>query len=125
MHSAEFIEQGELIRAAQILKISMPEELQNWHWKADTYNRDLIRESIMASSKEYLEFVLDQLSSLDDGIDDIGSIINDLRIKFVKEHSFTPEALVNELAPLERLFFKLLFTGKIYRKIYRLYELKA
>lgn len=59
------------------------------------------------------------------GIDDIGSIINGLRIKFVKEYSFTPEALVNELAPLERLFFKLLFTGKIYRKIYRLYELEA
>ena len=59
------------------------------------------------------------------GIDDSGSIINGLRIKFVKEHSFTPETLVNELAPLERYFFKLLFTGKIYRKIYRLYELEA
>jgi hypothetical protein len=59
------------------------------------------------------------------GIDEIGSIINDLRIIFVKEHSFTPEALVNELAPLERLFFQLLFTGKTYRKIYRLYELEA
>ena len=59
------------------------------------------------------------------GIDEIGSIINDLRIRFVKEHSFTPEALVNELAPLERLFFQLLFTGKTYRKIYRLYELEA
>lgn len=59
------------------------------------------------------------------GIDDMGSIINDLRIKFVKEHSFTPEALVNELAPLERMLFKMMFTGKIYRKIYRLYELEA
>ena len=59
------------------------------------------------------------------GIDDIGSIIDGLRVRFVKEHSFTPEALVNELAPPERLFFKLLFTGKMYRKIYRLYELEA
>ena len=59
------------------------------------------------------------------GIDDIESIITGLRIRFVKEHSFTPRALVNELAPLERLFFKLLFTGKLYRKIYRLYELEA
>ena len=59
------------------------------------------------------------------GIDDIESIIDGLRIKFVKEHSFTPAALVNELVPIERLFFKLLFTGKLYRKIYRMYELKA
>ena len=59
------------------------------------------------------------------GIDDIGSIINGLRIGFVKEHSFTPSALVKELAPMERLIFKLLFTGRLYRKIYRLYELKA
>ena len=59
------------------------------------------------------------------GIDDIGSILYGLRIRIVKEHSFTPEALVNELAPLERLFFKMLFTGKAYRKIYRLYELEA
>ena len=59
------------------------------------------------------------------GINDIESIIHGLRIRFVKEHSFTPKALVDELAPLERLFFKMLFTGKLYRKIYRLYELEA
>ena len=59
------------------------------------------------------------------GIDDIESILYGLRIRIVKEHSFTPEELVNELAPLERLFVKMLFTGKLYRKIYRLYELEA
>ena len=59
------------------------------------------------------------------GINDIESIIHGLRIRFVKEHSFTPKALVDELAPLERLFFKMLFTGKLYRKIYRLYELES
>ena len=59
------------------------------------------------------------------GINDIDSIISGLRIRFVKEHSFTPKALINELAPPERLFFKMLFTGKLYRKIYRLYELEA
>ncbi|MBP3851550.1 MAG: class I SAM-dependent methyltransferase [Erysipelotrichaceae bacterium] len=57
------------------------------------------------------------------GIDDIESVINGLRIRFVKEHSFTPAALVKELTRIERLFFNLLFTGKLYRKIYRLYEL--
>ena len=59
------------------------------------------------------------------GINDIDSIISGLRMRFVKEHSFTPKALVDELAPLERLFFKMLFTRKLYRKIYRLYELEA
>ena len=59
------------------------------------------------------------------GIDDIESMINGLRIELVKEHSFTPAALVKELTPIERLFFNPLFSGKIYRKIYRLYELKA
>ncbi len=59
------------------------------------------------------------------GINDIDSIITGLRIRFVKEHSFTPKALINELALPERLFFKMMFTGKLYRKIYRLYELEA
>ena len=59
------------------------------------------------------------------GIDDIESITDGLRIRFVKEHSFIPAALVKELAPIDRLFFNLLFRGKLYRKIYRLYELKA
>ena len=59
------------------------------------------------------------------GIDDIGSIIDGLRIRFVKEHSFTPAELVKELMPIERTFFKLLFTGKLYHKIYRLYELEG
>ena len=59
------------------------------------------------------------------GIDDIESSISGLRIRFINEHSFTPKALVNELAPLDRLFFNMLFTGKLYRKIYRLYELEA
>ena len=59
------------------------------------------------------------------GIDAIESVTDGLRISFVKEHSFTPPALVKELPPVERMIFKLLFTGSLYRKIYRLYELQA
>ena len=59
------------------------------------------------------------------GIDDIESITDGLRVRFVKEHSFTPVRLIKELTLVDRLFFYLLFTGKLYRKIYRLYELKA
>ena len=59
------------------------------------------------------------------GIDAIESVTDGLRISFVKEHSFTPPALVKELPPIERMIFRLLFTGSLYRKIYRLYELQA
>ena len=59
------------------------------------------------------------------GIDEIDDVIGGLRISFVKEHTFTPAALVNELRPLDRTFFRLMFTGRVYRKIYRLVELAA
>lgn len=58
------------------------------------------------------------------GIDDVQSVLKDTKIKCKGEHSFTPDALVNELKPLERVFFRAMFSEKLYRKIYRLYELK-
>lgn len=59
------------------------------------------------------------------GIDDIQSLLNGLKISFKEEHSITPTRLVNELKFFDRIFFKLLFTGKFYRKIYRLFELSC
>lgn len=59
------------------------------------------------------------------GVDDVQILLNDTNIKLKAEHSFTPDHLVNELKPSERAFFKLMFSGKLYRKIYRLYELEA
>ncbi len=57
------------------------------------------------------------------GYDDPGSVLGDLRMKVRAEHSFTPQPLVDELSGVEKGIFKLLFTGKMYRKIYRLFEL--
>ena len=57
------------------------------------------------------------------GIDDMEYVISGLGLQVVREHSFTPPELVNELKPLDRAFFKLLFTGRVYRKIYRLMEI--
>ena len=57
------------------------------------------------------------------GIDDIGNLLSSLDIHFVKEHSLTPTVLVNELKPLDKVFFKLMFNKFLYRKIYRLIEL--
>ena len=46
------------------------------------------------------------------GIDDIGEVTRGLKIRFVKEHTFTPSVLVNELKPADRVFFRMLFTGR-------------
>ncbi len=58
------------------------------------------------------------------GIKDMKAFLADSKIKIKAEHTFTPERLIQELKPLERFFFRLLFTGPMYRKIYRLYELE-
>lgn len=59
------------------------------------------------------------------GIDDINELLRGLDIKLKKEHSMTPKRLVDELGKVDRFIFRLLFTGKISRKIYRLYELES
>ena len=59
------------------------------------------------------------------GVDDIDGLLEGTGVEKVAEHSFTPTHLINELKSSERLFFKLMFTGKTYKKIYRLYELKS
>ena len=57
------------------------------------------------------------------GLDDINLVLADTQFKCDAEHSLTPENLVKQLPPFDRGFFKLLFTGGFYRKIYRLYEI--
>lgn len=59
------------------------------------------------------------------GVKDIKELLKGSKISVKAEHTFTPEALIRELKPLESCFFRLLFTGKMYSKIYRLYELEA
>lgn len=58
------------------------------------------------------------------GIDDMEGLLSGLKINLKKEHSFTPENLVDELRGFDKKFFKLMFTGRVYGKIYRLYELE-
>ncbi len=57
------------------------------------------------------------------GLDDINLVLEGTQFKFEAEHSLTPENLVNQLPPFDKGFFKFLFTGSFYRKIYRLYEI--
>ena len=58
------------------------------------------------------------------GIDNIQNVLINTKITCKAEHSFTPQKLVDELKPFDRAFFKMMFTGSIYRKIYRLWELE-
>lgn len=59
------------------------------------------------------------------GVDSITSLLEGTKLSFKAEHSFTPKHLVDELTGFDKCFFKCLFTGKLYRKIYRLYELQS
>ena len=59
------------------------------------------------------------------GVDDIDGLLEGTGVMKKAEHTFTPGHLIDELKPAERTFFKLLFTGKTYSKIYRLFELKS
>lgn len=43
-------------------------------------------------------------------------------LRFVAEHSLTPEALIVQLKTSEQGFFRRMFAGKLAKKIYRLYE---
>ncbi len=56
------------------------------------------------------------------GVDNLDAILDDTGIRFEKEHSLTPKRLVDELPGFDRFFFRLMFTGSLYRRIYRLYE---
>lgn len=58
------------------------------------------------------------------GIDDIQKVLAGTEIVFKEEHSLTPDYLVKKLKPFEQFFFRTVFSERIYRKIYRLYELE-
>ena len=58
------------------------------------------------------------------GIDDLPGLLEGLPLQVTKELSFTPAYLVDELKPAERAVFKLLFAGRMYQKIYRLFEVE-
>ena len=59
------------------------------------------------------------------GIDDMDAVLEGLPVRLLREHSLTPASLVSELKGAEEVFFRLMFTGRVYGKIYRLYELST
>ena len=59
------------------------------------------------------------------GIDDIHVLISNTGLCVVQECNMTPPHLVNELSGFDKVFFRRMFTGKTYQKIYRMYELRT
>ena len=59
------------------------------------------------------------------GIDDMDTLVKGTGLRVKAEHSFTPPRLIDELKPAERAVFRLLFTGRTYGRIYRLFELES
>lgn len=57
------------------------------------------------------------------GIGSMESVLENTGLRVVARHSLTPDELINELKPSKRFLFRMLFTGRLYSKIYRLYEL--
>lgn len=45
-----------------------------------------------------------------------------LSVKFVKEHSMTPQHMISELDNVEQIIFKIFFAGTFAKKLYKLYE---
>ena len=58
------------------------------------------------------------------GTDKVQCLLSDTKIQLKAEHSFTPNHLINALKPWECVFFRAMFAERVYRKIYRLYELE-
>ncbi len=59
------------------------------------------------------------------GIDAPESLLAGLSLRVRAEHSLTPEHLVGQMKPFERFIFGTLFTERLCRKFYRLYELES
>ena len=56
------------------------------------------------------------------GVDDPGEPARGTGIRFVQEHTMTPDWLIQHLPKGEQGFFRHMFAGRMAKKIYRLYE---
>lgn len=59
------------------------------------------------------------------GMDDPREVLGQTRVQFLREHSMTPEHLVQQLNGFRRHFFRVLFAGKLAKGMYRIYEYEA
>lgn len=110
-----YLTNQQLVQLFEVLS----EKYQGVHLLLDVYT------VFGANASKYKNPVNDVGVSTLYGVDSITELLKGTRLSMVAEHSFTPEYLVNELTGFEKKFFKLMFTGKLYGKIYRLFELSS
>lgn len=110
-----YLTNGQLTELFRILGEKYPEV----HVLMDVYTE------FGAKASKYKNPVNDVGVSTLYGVDSVPRILEGTKLKLAAEHSFTPDHLVNELTGFDRWFFRKMFTGKLYGKIYRLYELQT
>ena len=76
---------------------------------------------LAARLSKYKNPVKDVGVSIVYGLDDPRLIEND-KIKFIKEHDMTPLKYIEELKGFEKILFKKLYAGKFSKKLYKIYE---
>ena len=59
------------------------------------------------------------------GLDHPEYIAEQTGLAFIAEHDMTPEDMIDQLEERERKFFRVMFGGKMAKKLYRLYEYKG
>ena len=58
------------------------------------------------------------------GLDDPTVLLEGTGLSRIREHSLTPDWLIQQLPKREQGFFRCMFAGKMAKRIYRLYELQ-
>lgn len=59
------------------------------------------------------------------GLDEPKVLEKNTNISFVREHEMTPVHMINELSGVEKTIFKKVYSGKISKKMYRIYEFSS
>lgn len=75
-----------------------------------------------AKASKYKNPVNDVGVTMLHGIDDPKILEKYTGLVYIREHDLTPDAMIDEQSGMERVIFKRMFSGKLAKKIYRLYE---
>lgn len=108
--------------------------LENERLKNTLINLSNYYKSISVLVDCYTPFAV-KMSKIKNPIKDVGAstvygvenplVLESDKVKFIKEHTLTPDYLINELSGFERVVFKKLYAGKTSKKLYKLYEYES
>lgn len=108
--------------------------LENERLKNTLQQLSVYYKSISVLIDCYTPFAV-KMSKIKNPIKDVGAstvygvenplVLESEKVKFIKEHTLTPDYLINELSGFERVVFKKLYAGKTSKKLYKLYEYES